>query len=168
MMKPDTFSPISMLKLTKKADYSLIVLRHLALPHGAVSASAKELADTYRIPLPLLSKVLQTLAKSGFLQSVQGMNGGYRLARSPRDISTLEVIRAIDGPVLLTACFTEQGAECEQSEHCTVRAPLRKVHEGIMRLLDSISIADLAQDDEPLVPLVAFIGGPLAVARTDN
>lgn len=155
-----------MLKLTKKADYSLIVLRHLALPCGPASASAKELADTYRIPLPLLAKVLQTLAKAGFLQSVQGMNGGYKLARSPREITTLEVIRAIDGPVLLTSCFTEQGAECEQAERCTVRAPLRKVHEGIMRLLDNISIADLAQDDEPLVPLVAYINGPLAVTHS--
>lgn len=150
-----------MLKLTKKADYGLIALRHLALQQGA--ASAKEMADAYHIPPPLLSKVLQTLNKAGFLQSVQGTNGGYRLARDAREITTLEVIRAIDGPILLTSCFTEQGAGCEQADHCTVRAPLRKVHEGIMRLLDSITIADLIQGDEPLVPLVTIMEQPLAL-----
>lgn len=152
-----------MLKLTKKADYGLIALRHLALQPGVGSASAKEMAEAYHIPLPLLSKVLQSLNKAGFLQSVQGTNGGYKLAREASEISTLEVIRAIDGPVLLTACFTDEGAQCEQANHCTVRAPLRKVHEGIMRLLESISIADLIEKDEPLVPLVTFIERPLAV-----
>ncbi len=133
-----------MLKLTKKADYSLIALRHLALA-GERSASAKEIGDMYQIPLPILSKVLQKLGKSGFLQSVQGTNGGYRLARDPHKISVLEVIRAVDGPVILTACFTHD--KCDQSGSCTVKEPLRKVHEGILRLLESISIMALAKDD---------------------
>ncbi len=134
-----------MLKLTKKADYGLIALKHLAV-HGEVPSSAKDIADSYRIPLPLLSKVLQALAKNGFLRSVQGTNGGYRLAREARAINTLEVIRAIDGPIILTSCFTDHG-ECDQADACTVREPLRKVHEGILRLLESISIQDLASDE---------------------
>src|SRR5262252_10950862 len=140
-----------MLKLTKKADYGLIALRHLALaangPKG--SASAKDIAEAYRIPLPLLSKVLQKLARAGLLISEQGTNGGYRLSRSPSEISSLEVIRTIDGPIILTHCFTEHEGEkeCGQSTLCPVREPLRKVHEGILRLLSGITIADLAQDD---------------------
>lgn len=133
-----------MLKLTKKADYSLIALRHLALP-GAKSASAKEIGDTYHIPLPILSKVLQKLGKAGFLASVQGTNGGYKLAKDPNMISVLEVIRAVDGPVILTSCFTHD--RCDQSGSCTVKEPLRKVHEGILRLLESISITALTKDD---------------------
>ncbi len=135
-----------MLKLTKKADYGLIALKHLASVPDGRSASAKEIAESYRIPLPLLSKVLQRLGREGFLQSEHGTNGGYRLARDARHISTLEVIRAIDGPIILTSCFTSHG-ECDQSALCSVREPLRKVHEGILRLLGSISIADLAQDE---------------------
>jgi len=57
-----------MLKLTKKADYGLIALKHLVV-HGPESSSAKEIADLYGIPLPLLSKILQKLAKNGFLRS---------------------------------------------------------------------------------------------------
>ena len=138
-----------MLRLTKKADYSLIALRHFALKErgtgGAVSA--KEVADSCGIPLPLLSKLLQKLGKTGFLTSEHGTNGGYRLARDPRLISALEVIRAIDGPIVLANCFTEH-AYCGHSDRCTVRRPLKRIHEGILRLLDSVSIEDMLRDSE--------------------
>jgi len=132
-----------MLKLTKKADYGLIALKHLASGRSGGSASAKEIAATYRIPLPLLSKVLQKLARNGILESAQGTNGGYRLARAPGKISALEIIRTIDGPITLTSCYTKHG-DCDQSERCTVREPLRKVHEGILNLLGSITILDMS------------------------
>jgi len=135
-----------MLKLTKRADYGLIALRHLALRPDHCSATAKEIAEAYHIPLPLLAKVLQKLVRGGFLRSEQGTHGGYRLARDPETISALEIIRSIDGPILLTSCFTDHGA-CGQSDRCTVREPLRKVHEGILRLLDGISISDMSRDE---------------------
>lgn len=135
-----------MLKLTKKADYGLIALRHLALHADRDSSSAKEIADRYRIPLPLLAKILQRLAKSGVVKSLAGTNGGYKLARHAADISALEVIRAIDGPIILTSCFTSHG-ECDQSERCTVREPLKRIHEGIIELLAATSMADLAADE---------------------
>jgi Rrf2 family protein len=139
----DKKGPISVLKLTKKADYGLIALRHLAsVPAG--TASAKEIADAYRLPLPLLAKVLQKLTKARVLVSLAGTNGGYKLAREARSISALEVVRAIDGPVILTHCFTEHGT-CEQSENCTVREPLRRVHEAILELLNRFTITDLAE-----------------------
>jgi Rrf2 family protein len=133
-----------MLKLTKKADYGLIALKHLVV-HGPDSSSAKEIAETYGIPPALLSKILQKLAKNGFLQSEHGTNGGYRLARDPREITALEVIRTIDGPIFLTACFTEHGYCCH-TDKCIVRDPLQKVHEGILRLLAGISIMDMSAD----------------------
>jgi Rrf2 family protein len=145
-----------MLKLTKKADYGLIALRHLATGAPQRSASAKDIADSYRIPLPLLSKVLQKLVHTGLLVSEQGTHGGYRLSRAPQEISALEVIRAIDGPIILTQCFTEH-AECDQSDRCPVREPLRKVHEGILRLLSSITISDMSRDDMP-IPTVHTVG----------
>ena len=136
-----------MLKLTKKADYGLIALKHLAV-NAPASSSAKEIADTYGIPAALLSKILQNLVKNGFLRSEHGTNGGYKLARDPRDITAYEVIRTIDGPIFLTACFTEHGY-CVHTDKCTVRDPLQKVHEGILRLLASISISDMAVWNRP-------------------
>jgi FeS assembly SUF system regulator len=136
-----------MLKLTKKADYGLIALKHLTVKQASGSSSAKEIADCYGIPLPLLSKILQKLVKGGFLASEHGANGGYKLARDPHTITALEIVRAIDGPIVLTACFTEHGF-CTHSERCNVREPLRKLHEGILGLLSNITISDMSQDDE--------------------
>jgi Rrf2 family protein len=141
-----------LLKLTKKADYGLIALRHLASQPGA-TASTKDIADAYGLPVPLLAKVLQMLTKAKILQSVAGTHGGYKLAREARRISALEVVRAIDGPVILTHCFTEHGT-CDQSDNCTVREPLRKVHEAILALLHNFTIADLASDSEDAAPIV--------------
>lgn len=135
-----------MLKLTKKADYGLIALKHLAMRGATDSSSTKDIAETYGIPVPLLSKILQKLVRTGFLKSEQGTNGGYRLARDPRFMTALEVIRAIDGPIILTDCFTDH-SECTHSGRCSVREPLKKVHEGILRLLQSITIADICRDD---------------------
>ena len=138
-----------MLRLTKKADYSLIALRHFASRQRETgqAVSAKEVADSCGIPLPVLSKLLQKLGKTGFLVSEYGANGGYRLAREPRRISALEVIRAIDGPIVLANCFTAD-ARCGHAGRCTVKRPLKRIHEGILRLLDSVSIEDMLQESD--------------------
>lgn len=161
-----------MLKLTKKADYGLIALCHLArqaaVRGGKGTASAKDIADLYHIPLPLLSKVLQTLVRSGLLTSEQGATGGYRLARDARDIHTLEAIRSIDGPIILTQCFTEHSdhAGCDQGQCCPVRQPLQKVHESILQLLSSITVADLSSDEMrvPSIPGMVSIIQPSPVS----
>jgi FeS assembly SUF system regulator len=140
-----------MLKLTKKADYSLIALKHFALRQRETgeAVSAKEVSEVSGIPLPVLSKLLQKLGKSGFLVSECGSNGGYRLARDPGRISALEVIRAVDGPIVLADCFTEHST-CGHTGRCTVRKPLKRIHEAILSLLSSVSIQDMLQEiDEP-------------------
>ncbi len=153
-----------MLRLTKKADYSLIALKHFAAQqrHSGDAVSAKEVSDICGIPLPLLSKLLQKLGKSGFLVSEYGTNGGYRLARDPRRISALEVIRAIDGPVVLANCFTDV-LRCDHSNRCTVRRPLKRIHEAILRLLESVSIQDMLQESEEAAPRELFADSLVAL-----
>ncbi len=144
-----------MLKLTKKSDYGLIALQHFTLHSAVESASAKEIAELYSIPLPLLSKILQKLARNGFLVAVQGAAGGYRLARDPRLINALEVVRSLEGQVLTTRC--EVGSQaCERRTICTVREPLRKVNERIMELLESITLSELVETGEEPVLLTSI------------
>ena len=132
-----------MLKLTKKADYGLIAVKHLAElgPNG--SCSAKDIAEAYRIPAEALAKILQRLARAKLLVSHHGTNGGYVLAREARQISALEVIRAIDGPLFITSCLPHDTGGCVQSGCCTVREPLRQVNESIRALLEDIKISDM-------------------------
>src|SRR5438094_8516579 len=112
-----------MFRLSKKADYALIAMKHLALRPDQAASSAREIAEQYDIPIELLAKVLQRLVRRGLLASHQGTRGGYRLMRAPTDISVADVIDAIDGPVTITACSTDEGA-CEQFAKCNVRDPL--------------------------------------------
>src|SRR5450432_692685 len=105
-------------------------MRHLAEHADLGACSAKDLAEMYSIPQEALAKILQRLTKAGLLSSQYGTNGGYVLARDPRMISALEVIRAIDGPLFMTSCSTTTG-DCDQSDRCTVRGPLRKVSRSI-------------------------------------
>jgi Rrf2 family protein len=135
-----------MLKLTKKADYGLMAMRHLAEHSAEGTLSAKDVAEAYGIPAELLAKILQKLVKAKLLQSSHGINGGYALARDPRTISAFEVIKAIDGPLFITSCVTSAGRECYQTDKCTVREPLRKVNESIQEVLSRITIWDMKED----------------------
>src|SRR5919108_5438308 len=131
-----------MLKLTKKADYGLIAMRHLA-EYSGEACSAKDVAEAYGIPQEALAKILQRLAKARLLVSQHGMNGGYVLARDARQISVFDVIQAIEGPVFMTSCYTPSRGTCEQSSRCTVREPLRRVGESIQGVLMRLTIADM-------------------------
>ncbi|GAC1432654.1 MAG: Rrf2 family transcriptional regulator [Acidobacteriaceae bacterium] len=149
-----------MLRLTKKADYGLMALKYLAEQPEGVAQSAKEIAEAYHIPPPLLAKILQTLAKAGLLVSHAGMNGGYALSRPPAEISAFEVIRAIDGPLFITSCITIHGT-CDLAGHCTIKEPLRKVNDAIKDLLSGIRISDLAEKAEGHPEHGAAVGGGL-------
>ena len=135
-----------MLKLTKKADYGLMAMKHLAEHAQRGALSAKDLAESYGIPPEALAKILQRLVKAGLLQSQHGINGGYTLARDPRLITAYEVIRAIDGPLFITSCTTVRG-ECDQTDRCTVREPLRQVNRSIEEVLQRITISEMKDPD---------------------
>src|ERR1035437_5856743 len=116
---------LAMLKLTKKADYGLIAMRHLAEHADLGACSAKDLAEMYSMPQEALAKILQRLTKAGLLVSQYGTNGGYTLARNPRQLSAFEGIRAIDGPLFITSCSSAT-ADCDQSDRWPGRGPLGK------------------------------------------
>jgi Rrf2 family protein len=155
-----------MLRLTKKADYGLMALKYLAeqpggSAHSPLAQSAKDIAQAYHIPPPLLAKILQTLARAGLLVSHAGTNGGYALARPATEISAFEVIRAIDGPLFITSCITIHGT-CDLAGHCTIKEPLRKVNDSITDLLSNIHISDLVEMSEGGQPDEgAAVGGGL-------
>lgn len=149
-----------MLKLTKRADYGLMAMRHLAEHSARGACSAKDVAAAYGIPVELLAKILQRLARSGLLHSQHGTNGGYTLARDAAAISAFEVIQAIEGPLFITSCVTVRG-ECGQSDRCNIREPLRKVNQSIEDVLRRITISEMKEDSaehKPGAPELIIIG----------
>src|SRR4051812_753780 len=153
-----------MLRFSKKADYALMAMKHLALRGDRGSSSAREIAALYNIPIELMAKVLQRLVRRGLLASHQGTRGGYQLARIPTQISVADVIQAIDGPVTVTACSTQEGT-CEQYSKCNVRDPLWRVRERILTALGECTVAELATDP-PLAESLPVVVRDLHSARS--
>jgi len=142
-----------MLRLSKKSDYALIAMKHLATrSDGGTSSSAREISEAYDIPLELLAKVLQRLVRSRLLASVQGTRGGYRLARQASMISVADVIQAVDGPVTVTACSTDDH-NCDQYSKCSVRDPLWKIKNRILDALNTVSVAEMAAESDTPAPV---------------
>jgi len=158
---------VSMLRLTKKADYGLMALKYLAeqalLTPASAARSAKEIAEAYHIPPQLLAKILQVLARAGLLVSHAGSAGGYALSKPAIEITAFEVIRAIDGPLFITSCITIHGT-CDLAGHCTIKEPLRKVNDSIKDLLSAIRISDLIEAAEPDRHEAAVAGGLVSIA----
>jgi Rrf2 family protein len=146
-----------MLRLSKKADYALIAMKHLAQKSsGAPSTSAREIAEQYDIPIELMAKVLQRLVRTGLLVSTQGTRGGYTLGRTAATISVADVIQAIDGPVTVTACSTQKN-DCEQYRKCSIRDPLWQIRERIVAALDTVTLAEMATDNLTAASPVAVV-----------
>ena len=102
-----------MLKISKKADYALMALQHMAaVQFGDITpgrvVNTKEIAEEYNIPLELLAKVLQTLAKNGLIESHNGPKGGYLIARRASQITIAQILEGIEGPLGLTDCSHEK------------------------------------------------------------
>lgn len=147
-----------MLTLTRKTEYGLIALTHMALnPPGY--CSAREIAGRYGVPLALLMNVLKQLAQSDIIQSSRGPHGGYSLALAPETISLLDVFRAIEGPVHLTYCASlndplhdREGEKktCQVMGNCPVGASIRKVDVRLTEFLEKITLADIIECNIPV------------------
>jgi Rrf2 family protein len=137
-----------MLRLSKKADYALMAVKHLAQRGDRGSSSAREIAEQYDIPIELMAKVLQRLVRIGLLASTQGTRGGYALGRPATAITVADVIEAIDGPFTVTACSTEKH-DCEQYNKCSIRDPLWSIRERIVQALGTVTIAEIATEPPP-------------------
>jgi Rrf2 family protein len=155
-----------MLRLSKKADYALMAMKHLADKQDLASCSAREIAEAYGIPLDLLAKVLQRLVRSHLLISVQGTRGGYRLSRGASTIPVAEVIQAVDGPLTVTAC-ADDDHNCEQYSKCNIRDPLWKIRGRILDALTTVSVADLTEErvEQPAVTRMTFVNSGRSPAQ---
>jgi len=136
-----------MLALTKKTGYGLIAMTHLAeLGEGQVS-SASRIAERFGVPRSLLMNVLKELSAAGYVESVRGARGGYRLAREAGAISLADLIEAVEGPIRLAACVAGRagtGGACKLMENCPIADPVHRVHRKLRDFLRQVTLADIA------------------------
>ncbi|MFQ6674115.1 MAG: RrF2 family transcriptional regulator [Fidelibacterota bacterium] len=130
-----------MLKLTRKTEYSLIALRHMQVTGSGSIVSTREISDRYRIPYPLLAKILQELARKGIVKPVQGPRGGYRLQANLEEITLREFFEKMEGPLGIMDCHFH--SNCEIVETCNIRSPIRQINDNMRNLFENMTVFDI-------------------------
>lgn len=151
-----------MLRISKLTDYGTVLLANLAA-NGDSVCSAADVANATGIAVPTVSKLLKSLGRSGLVISTRGANGGYQLAKDPRDISAADIIDALEGPVSITEC-SGSDSQCEHEGVCSVGSAWQKVNIAIRRALDDVSLDDLLRSNNP-TPKFRFAGLPVTVEK---
>ena len=137
-----------MIRITREADYGILLMTGL-VQAGGQPRSAAALARQCRLPLPMVGKILKTLARAGLLTSQRGAQGGYSLARPPTEISAADIIGALEGPLAITECSTEIHDGCARQEHCEVSNHWPRINQAIYTALQSISLEEMSHPDPP-------------------
>ncbi len=136
-----------MLRVTKLTDYATVVLTALAAqPDMVLSAAA--LAEQAGLETPTVSKLLKPLAQAGVVEAFRGANGGYRLARAAADISLIEIVEAMEGPLAMTECSIHVGA-CGIEHSCNVRANWRRINDVVADALRGVTLAQMLAPPAP-------------------
>ncbi len=148
-----------MLRLNRITDYAVVVLTQMANEPGR-RVTAPQLAAESNVPAPTVAKVLKALAREGVLASQRGAHGGYRLARPAGRISMLEVVRALEGPIALTACVDGAEGDCDVERLCPVRGNWDRVNTAISSALADVTLEDMAMPGMFGVPFHAAAAPP--------
>ena len=168
--------------MSRITDYGIVLLTHLAaetpessapgVPQGDTAIqNARELAAQAGLPLPVVSKILKTLARQGFLISHRGARGGYELARPPEEISVAAIIDALEGPIALTECGIEMHGACARESRCAVRQPWQQINRELRKTLERVRLSDLARPGgvHPARPEASFLlDDPLPVVPSSG
>jgi FeS assembly SUF system regulator len=145
-----------MLRVSKLTDYATVVMTVLAgmadsgQPDGVLSA--QDLAERARLELPTVSKLLKQLAHAQLVESFRGVNGGYRLARSPGEISIADIVIAMEGPIGMTECGAHAGM-CGHEPHCGVRVNWQRINQAIAAALTNVTLADMLKPPPKRTPI---------------
>jgi len=140
-----------MLSLTRKTDYALVALAYLTgrRAEGAQPVSAKQIAQTFGLPQPLLMNILKELVRARVLTSTRGVYGGYELVADPARVTLLEIVTAMDGPLRLAQCadgLPIVGQGCTLAEDCPIQGPIRSLHRRLNGFLAEVTLQDLWED----------------------
>jgi Rrf2 family protein len=143
---------------SRPCEYALRALTHITVNKDTQLIRAQEIAEIEKLPAPYLAKLLQQLARAGLLVSVKGPKGGFGLARSPSEISLLEVVSAVDGEEGFTRCAVGL-AECSDSAPCPLHDTWVPLRTEILDYMAGMSLADLAEAMEKKKLLVGTDSG---------
>ena len=131
-----------MLRLSKLADYAVVVLVRLSVGDG--SQTSPGIAAVTGLPEPTVAKVLKALTAAGLVRSQRGARGGYFLARALSAVAVSDVVAAIDGPIAITSCTEGGHGQCEAEASCPCQGRWDPVNDAVVQALSRITLADMS------------------------
>ncbi|MDO8737194.1 MAG: Rrf2 family transcriptional regulator [Thermoleophilia bacterium] len=134
------------MQLTRQGDYAMRAILFLA---ASPQARIQEIARAQFVPKEYLAKIVQKLSQAGIVTTHRGVGGGITLARPPEEITLLDVVEAIEGPVALNSCFIRPG-ECPRESYCAIHAELEHIGNTLARMFANVNFADLAKKEAAL------------------
>lgn len=134
------------MQFSKKVDYGLFLLLTLLKGTNGIT-SLRQIADENHISFYFLQKIALQLREAGLIKAERGKLGGYRLQKSPENITLKDVIEALEGPIAVTQCIPQNGCEhkCSRENFCHARSGLQHVNEKIIESLNSITLINFIQ-----------------------
>jgi FeS assembly SUF system regulator len=136
------------IRITRQTDYGIILLAYLASRPPEHILTARDAAKECRLPVPMVSKIMKTLAREGILMSHRGVKGGYSLGRIPERITIGDVIGALEGPIGMTECASNPGS-CEQEPLCPVRINWQRISRAVRGALEEIPLSEMMGSGKP-------------------
>ncbi len=132
------------MKVSMKGDYGVRALVELAHHYGEGPVQSAVIANRQSIPEPYLDQLLTSLRRAGFIRSVRGPQGGHALIRDPHDLRLSEAISSLEGSLAPIACLDDPNG-CPKTSNCCLRSVWKEIEAATLRVLDSITIADLVE-----------------------
>ena len=132
-----------MLKITRKVEYALIALRHMQEKEKDELTNAKEIAEQYAMPVEILAKTLQHLAREKIVEAVQGPHGGYRIKKCLEDINMKDFFEKMEGPLGIMDCYFD--SDCTLIPMCNIRTPIQRINDSMRLMFENMSVGDITQ-----------------------
>lgn len=133
-----------MIRVTKLTDYGVVLMAHAAKCHSDNKFTAAGLSQEILVPLPTVRKILKVLTHKGLLLSHRGVTGGYSLASKASDITLMDIVSALEGPMSLTECSTGEAGGCSRESVCGLRKNWSWVNSLLRNTLEGFTLEQMA------------------------
>ena len=134
------------MQITRQADYAVRAILYLSRLSPGTQAATAKIAREENIPLTFLAKIMSQLSAAGIVRATRGAHGGVALALAASEISLLDIVETIDGPITLNEC-TLDPATCEQSDNCAVRVVWCETRADLVKRLGATHFDQLARPE---------------------
>jgi len=147
------------MRLTAKSEYGVLAMIDLACTYGSGPVSAREIAERRQIPPRFLEQLFVALRRGGIVSAVRGAKGGFVLTREPTQITVLEIVEALEGPLETSVCDSERDAGCTRSGACAAAPIWAKATKALRDVFATTSLAELAGNQQRMDSRTSTVNG---------